>query len=143
MNIIVATNNSLAADAMSNKIADLIYTDSCSFLDVLIMSKNLIVSGHMLMINPLIGNIPPYEMPYKTVIMTENGGAVDFNSLKIIDNAITLTRRAMNEMPKAFWQRDDLECLKRNDLAVVERWLLKLYLPELRGMIKNTSKEER
>lgn len=63
---------------------------AADFADVLNMARNLVHKGHKLKSHPLSGSIKPGETPYKTVVLTKECGELDLDSLRIIEDAITL-----------------------------------------------------
>ena len=63
------------------------------FLDVLLEARNLIHKGHKLISHPLSGSVKPKETRYKSILMTDDTGALDMQSLSLIENAITTTQK--------------------------------------------------
>lgn len=130
MKLIAVTNNSLITQNMANKdIFEQILFSGCSFEDVLKISASMVKNGHKLMMCPLLGNIPPYEMPFKTIILSESASVIDFGSLNAISAAARITEQALSERTRALWIKTDLDEFKKIDLLVIERWLTKVYLP--------------
>ena len=86
MKAILLTNNPLVRDRLSQEQA-LEYHD-VSFREILVLARDRIHRGHRLLTHPLSGSIKPNETPYKSMLLTEQAGALDVESLEIIENAI-------------------------------------------------------
>lgn len=134
MKPIALTNNSLVYETMADKgfFSEIIYDCDKTHEGVLTASEGMIRKGHKLLMSPFLGNIPAYEMPYKTIVLSEISDIIDFNSLNIINAAIRRLKMAYCEKARAFWGKNDLDCLKKSDLVIIERWLIKVYVPEQR-----------
>ena len=68
-------------------------------LDVLYAGRDLIHLGWELLANPLYGNFKPNQQPYRSLILKKDcsrGGAIDLQSLDLIENAI----RVFESSPK-------------------------------------------
>ena len=59
-----------------------------TYRDVLIGARDRIHQGHRLLTHPLMGSLKPNETPYRSVGLSEEKGALDFDSLQLIENAI-------------------------------------------------------
>ena len=89
MNVLV-TNNPLAAEAYRGRLR-LEYSD-CSLSELLIVIRGLIHAGHRLLTHPLSGSVKPNETPYKSIAMSGPYDALDFDSLKLIEDCIIMCR---------------------------------------------------
>lgn len=58
------------------------------YRDVLTAARDLVHQGHVLLTHPLMGSLKPNETPYRTVALSGEAGALDFESLELIENAI-------------------------------------------------------
>ena len=77
------TNNS---DLFSHvKAAELIEGSS---LDVLIRVRSLVHSGSIILTHPLCGNLRPNHQPFRSVLVDALKGAVDLESLTLIEEAV-------------------------------------------------------
>jgi len=61
--------------------------------DVYLAVRNAIHCGAKLVTHPQSGNLAPNESPYKTVVVTAGTGGLDFNSLQLMEAAITFCDR--------------------------------------------------
>ncbi len=59
-----------------------------SYRDVLIKVRDKIQEGHELLTHPLSSSLKPNETPYKSIIISENKGTLNFESVYIIENSI-------------------------------------------------------
>ena len=59
-----------------------------TYRDVLIEARDMVHQGHRLLTHPLMGSLKPNETPYRSVGLSEEKGALDFDSLQLIENAI-------------------------------------------------------
>ncbi|NYB75505.1 GrdX family protein [Sedimentibacter hydroxybenzoicus DSM 7310] len=71
------------------------FKDSCnvlfikgSYRDVLVKVRDKIQEGHELLTHPLSSSLKPNETPYKSIIISENKGTLNFDSVYIIENSI-------------------------------------------------------
>lgn len=67
------------------------------FMDVINAARDLIHKGHKLISHPLTGSVKPKETKYKSILMTADAGAIDMQSLELIENAITTTNKFKDE----------------------------------------------
>ena len=54
--------------------------------------RDLVHSGAKVLSHPLSGSLKPWETPYKSIIVSRSGGSLDFESLKYIENAISMMK---------------------------------------------------
>ena len=66
---------------------DIIYIEG-SYRDVLVKTRDKLHEGHELLTHPLSSSIKPNETPYKSVIISDNKGKLNFDSIYIIENSI-------------------------------------------------------
>lgn len=82
----IITNNEWVYDKYKDTYSTL-FIDG-SFRDVLVKVRDKVHEGHELMTHPLASSIKPNETPYKSVIISENKGNLNLESVYIIENAI-------------------------------------------------------
>ncbi len=82
----IITNNELVYDKYKNTY-DILFLDG-SFRDVLVKTRDKIHEGYELLTHPLSGSIKPNETPYKSVIISDNKGDLNLDSVYIIENSI-------------------------------------------------------
>ena len=76
-----------------------------SYLDVLVKARNMVHDGARLRTHPMSGSVKPWETPYRSVVLEECEGTVDFRSLEYIESALERYRtlvdgREMRQYPK-------------------------------------------
>jgi len=84
---IIVTNNPLTEAGFQDKFrVEFIKAPA----DVLTRVRDLVHAGHLLLTYPLPGGVKPNETPYRSVLVSETKGAVDEESLRIIEECIRL-----------------------------------------------------
>ncbi|MBR4196896.1 MAG: GrdX family protein [Synergistaceae bacterium] len=94
------------------------YVDGSS-LDVLIHVRGLVHSGSIILTHPLCGNLRPNHQPYRSVIVDVIPGAVDLDSLSVIESAVNVYQSAEIITPKS------LDALTRADYAYIDAELMR------------------
>lgn len=82
----IITNN----EQVYNKFKDTyntLYIDG-SFRDVLVKTRDKVHEGYELLTHPLSSSIKPNETPYKSVIISDTKGSLNYDSVLIIENSI-------------------------------------------------------
>lgn len=74
--------------------AEVEYVDD-SYLEVFERARNYIHKNYKLLTHPLYGNITPTSTVYRSLII-EEGKSLDFQSVELIENAITKVERIIN-----------------------------------------------
>ena len=82
----IITNNPAVLDA---------YPDMAKIYDVGVMEvftivRDLVHRGTRILSHPLSGSLKPWESPFKSIMVSCSVGFLDFESLKLIENAIGL-----------------------------------------------------
>ena len=121
---LITNNAGLHANAVSSE-----YVDGSS-LDVLIHVRGLVHSGSIILTHPLCGNLRPNQQPFRSVIIDAESGAVDLDSLSVIESAVNVYQSAEIIAPK------DLDALTRADYAYIDAELMRESLGRY-GLIRN------
>lgn len=107
------TNNILVMTNYSAKFA-VDYIEG-GYFDVLTRARDLVHCGHKLLTHPLSGSVKPNETPYKSILLSAKKQSLDFDSLKIIENSITLySSFEKRNIPDSY-----LENLQEVDLTLI------------------------
>ena len=61
--------------------------------DIFVAVRDAVHKGGQIISHPLSGSIKPNETPYKSVVISTDTGSLDFKSLQIIEDAISVLRR--------------------------------------------------
>lgn len=85
-NYIIVTNNPLVLKKHGDT-HNVIYKD-VSYEDVLREVRDRIHEGHSMLTHPLSGSVKPNETPYKSIMISEERGRIDEESVALIENAI-------------------------------------------------------
>ena len=110
----IVTNNPLARDAL-NKIFFVEYRAE-SAAELLTRARDYIHAGGRLLTHPLSGGIAPGETPYKTVLVSDERGPLDYDSLSMIERAIETCEKFSPRAAPENFLNDYMEL----DLAVIK-----------------------
>jgi len=88
---LLITNNPLVNDRLSDKI-HVIFVDT-DMSGVLTCVRDHIHKGHSLLTHPLSGSIKPNETIYKSVLISEERGQTDEQSVNIIEEAVMTAQK--------------------------------------------------
>lgn len=125
MDSIIITNNRLVFEKYKDKYP-IVYDEKYSYLDVLEYVRNKVHEGHVLTTHPLSGSVKPNETPYKTIMISKNKGALDYDSLFIIENSIATAKKFLSKKPTPNWPEKILEDFRIIDLSLIENVIDKL-----------------
>ena len=118
MSMLITNNTDLSQHISSCRFID------GSSLDVLVCVRSLVQSGSRLLTHPLCGNLRPDHQPYRSVIVDENTGSVDLDSLTIIENAVRIYQSCKILIP------DEIDELTRKDYAYIDSELMRASLEQ-------------
>lgn len=119
MKKILVTNNSLVHANYKNKL-DIIYSNNYTYLDILSIARDKIHEGHQLLTHPLSGSVKPNETPYKSIAVSSEKGALDFDSLSIIEASIETAKKFMEGKKTPRWTEKILQ-----DFELIDYYLIK------------------
>lgn len=120
----ILTNNGLVCDKFNN-ILSAVFIDG-GYIDVLYEARNRIHYGSILVSHPLMGSIKPNETPYRSIILENKKGALDFQSLSIIESSIESCKKLMKDRTTPNWSNKVLEDFKVLDMKLLESALSSL-----------------
>lgn len=92
MKFIIITNNPL----VNLKYKDLYpidYREDATFLETMEFTRSKVHRGYEILTHPLTGSIKPGETPFKSIIISREATKLNFDSLTLIENAITTTKK--------------------------------------------------
>ena len=104
---ILMTNNPMALQQWPDR-ATAVFLEQADVLGVLTAVRDKVHQGHRCLTHPLSGSVKPGRTPYKSVLMTVEAGALDMESLRIIEDSIVVARAqiAQGPPPKAVHPED-------------------------------------
>ncbi len=114
--VLIITNNSLVYDKYDKSIK-MDYLEG-GYMDVLYSARDRIHKGSKLLTHPLMGSVKPNETPYRTIIIDETEGDLDFDSLTIIEGSINTAKKfpllntQLNERIRYDFQTIDLKLIE-------------------------------
>lgn len=92
MKFIIITNNPLVFKKY-NTLYKIKYYENANFLKTLEKVRSEVHLGHEILTHPLTGSIKPGETPFKSIIISTKISSLNFDSLKLIEDAITTTKK--------------------------------------------------
>lgn len=99
---ILITNNPSVHEAYHQKIKT-VFLPSASLMDVLAYTRNEIHEGYELLTHPLSGSIKPNETPYKSLLISLERGPLHFESLKIMEDSMSLAKVQLSGKATPQW----------------------------------------
>ena len=90
-----------------------------SSLDVLIHVRGLVHLGSKILTHPLCGNLRPDHQPFRSVIIEEEKGLVDLDSLSLIEDAVRVYQSCKLIIPQ------EIDELTRKDYAYIDSELMR------------------
>lgn len=118
MKNILITNNNMVNEKYSDEMT-LIYLDDLDLLKVLEVVRDKIHLGHELLTHPLSGSIKPNETPFKSVIISDEIGTVNFESLRIIEESIATARKFLDQKKIRNWPDRILDDFRVIDFSLI------------------------
>lgn len=118
MKNILVTNNSLVNETYKDDMT-IIYLDNLDYLSVLEAVRDKIHVGHTLLTHPLSGSIKPNETPFKSIIISEKAGTIDFDSLSIIEESIATAKKFLDQKKVRNWPERILNDFRTIDFSVI------------------------
>lgn len=116
MNTKIITNNILIQEKLGKTL--LVTLIEGGYIDVLYNARDRIHAGAKLLTHPLMGSVKPNETPYRTIIIENCKGDLDFDSLLIIENSIETSKKFLSQ--ELLLNRSTLEDFKVIDLKLIE-----------------------
>ncbi|OYT14794.1 MAG: GrdX protein [Bacteroidetes bacterium 4572_77] len=98
---------------------DMIYSSTYTYLDVLLITRNKIHDGHILLTHPLSGSVKPNETPYKSIIITQDKGKLDMKSLLIIEESIETALKFIEGKKRPLWTEKILQDFQVIDSSII------------------------
>ena len=90
-----------------------------SSLDVLIYVRTLVHMGSKILTHPLCGNLRPNHQPFRSIIVDDEHGPVDLESLSLIEDAVRVYQSCKLILPH------EIDQLTRKDYAYIDSELMR------------------
>jgi hypothetical protein len=123
-NIQIITNNVSICD-LFNKNINVTYVDG-GYLDVLYEVRDRIHTGSILISHPLMGSIKPNETPYRSIVLENRTGPLDYQSLSIIESSIENCKKLLKDRTTPDWTDKVLADFRFLDMKLLESALASL-----------------
>ncbi|MBC7087598.1 MAG: GrdX family protein [Tissierellales bacterium] len=130
MSIIIITNNPKVFQKFNGKY-EIEYLENESYLDVLLMVRDKLHKGHKLLSHPLSGSVKPNETPFKSILISQKKGKIDFGSLSILENSIATYEKFIKIKRLPDWNQDVVVDFMVVDLSLLENTLVNIEFTEL------------
>lgn len=114
----IITNNPSVYDAY-HEAWPIEFLEGKSFLQVLMACRDMTHKGARLLTHPLTGSIKPNETPFKSIMLTTDEGAVDTESLLMIESAIEVTQKFLNNAEVKTWPDRILDDFRVIDFQLI------------------------
>lgn len=111
--------NQLYSTANDRLLKRIIYLPEAELLEVLTTVRNLVHQGHELLTHPLTGSIKPYETPFKSICISAEKGAVNFQSVTIIEDALATAEKFLKDRQRINLPESVLEDFRLIDLSLI------------------------
>ena len=125
MKKIIVTNNKYVYEKYKDNFK-IMFDESFAYLDVLEYVRDRVHEGHKLLTHPLSGSVKPNETVYKTIIISDKKGTLDFDSLKLIEESIATAKKFAANKPTPDWPESILDDFRVIDLSLIENVIDKL-----------------
>ena len=118
MSFIIITNNDMVYNKYKSEFSVELY--DCSIKDIMIKVRDRVHEGYKVLTHPLSSSIKPNESLYKSIMISNDKSALDYDSLVIIENGI-MTCEKFNKIKYNIVYTDKIiEDFKLIDLTVLE-----------------------
>lgn len=102
MGMMLLTNNPLTAEKLKGEVP-VVFEEALDYMGILREARNRIHQGAILLTHPLSGSIKPSETPFKSILLVEGGKQLDAASLQIIEDALQLAGRMIDQARNRKW----------------------------------------
>ena len=86
--MIIITNNPMVEQALTGREGCTVRYAQTSYRDILCLARDEVHQGRRLLTHPLSGSVKPGETPYKSIAVSLQKGALDLDSLSLIEQSI-------------------------------------------------------
>ncbi len=115
----IITNNSKVFEKYKNEFK-VIFLDKASYIDVLYHTRDKVQRGFKLLTHPMAGSLKPNQTPYKSVIIAQDNGTTDFESVVLIENSIEAAHKFIKFKSTPAWNERILNDFRTVDLSLIE-----------------------
>lgn len=130
VSIIIVTNNPKVFQKFNGKY-EIEYLENESYLDVLLKVRDKLHKGHKLLSHPLSGSVKPNETPFKSILISQKKGKIDFGSISILENSIATYEKFIKIKRLPDWNQDVVVDFMVVDLSLLENTLVNIEFTEL------------
>jgi len=91
-----------------------------SYLEILYKTRNMIHRGHRLLTHPLAGSLKPNQTPYKSIMLSEQHGKSEDESIVMIENCIMSAEKFLRQKAMPLWTEKIQKDFRTIDLSLME-----------------------
>lgn len=103
--IVIITNNPAVIEAYGQE--EMLVKETMQ--EVLLQARDLIHLGHKLINHPMPGSVKPNETPYRSIMVGQTAGELDFQSLTMIEGALRKFDQFQKDRPTPQWSERILQ----------------------------------
>lgn len=119
MTKIIVTNNDKVLEKYKDKF-NVLFLEKGAYMDVLNETRNNIHRGCILLTHPMAGSLKPNQTPYKSIIIKESSGKLDYESLFLIEQSIEAAKKFLRFKATPNWSERILNDFKTVDISLIE-----------------------
>lgn len=114
----IITNNKDVYNKYS-EVFEMRFLENLTLLDILKVCRDEVHLGSELLTHPLTGSIKPNETPFKSIMLSKEKGPLNFDSLNLIEHAIEVTEKFLNNAKIKHWPDNILEDFRLIDFGLI------------------------
>lgn len=95
------------------------FLEDKTFLEVLTVCRDYTHQGARMLTHPLTGSVKPNETPFKSIMLSSDKGPVDTESLIMIESAIEVTKKFLNNAEVKDWPARILDDFRVIDFQLI------------------------
>ncbi len=99
---------------------EVLFLEEGSYVDVLNKTRDRVHSGYRILTHPMAGSLKPNQTPYKSIIIGEGSGVIDYESITLIENSIEAANKFLKYKSTPKWSERILRDFETVDLSFIE-----------------------
>ncbi|MDF2677536.1 MAG: GrdX protein [Bacillota bacterium] len=119
MEKIIITNNSKIFEKYK-EVYEILFLENESYTEVLYKTRDKVHLGYKILTHPMAGSLKPNQTPYKSIVLQNTVGKVDYESVKLIENSIEAAQKFLQFKSTPKWSERILNDFKTVDLSFIE-----------------------
>ncbi len=124
MEKVVITNNKDVYEKYKDEL-EFDFNEDYTYSDILDITRRKIHEGYELLTHPLSGSVKPNETPYKSIIVSKEKKALDYQSLSIIEESIGTFNKFQENKITPNWTERVLDDFRVIDFSLIDNVIKK------------------